>query len=188
MRLSVQIEFDKTLEFETQRTSVMVGRTPENDFVIEHGSISRKHCQIDFERGAFFITDFGSSNGTKLDGQKINPEIRTRLFPSQQLVLGKLECEISQSFLASLTNPQVLSSLVSTNGDCTTSLILGRIDLHQPVPRQPLVKPNQNNGLKNPPIRTGNNSKSAKKKKSKEAYIFGFLTLAVILAWLMSPN
>src|SRR5688572_9309170 len=97
MKLSAQIEFDKTLDLETSKTTVIVGRSPKNDLVITHDSISRQHCQIEFVKGVFYITDMGSSNGSYIDGQKLEPNVRTPFISSQQLTLGKIECEISES-------------------------------------------------------------------------------------------
>lgn len=63
MKLSVQIEFDKTLHLETPKNSVILERSPKADLVIPHDSISRQHCQIDVAKNIFYIPDPGSSNG-----------------------------------------------------------------------------------------------------------------------------
>ena len=49
MRLSVQIEFDKILDLSTSKTTVIVGRASDvADLVINHPSISRRHCKIEY--------------------------------------------------------------------------------------------------------------------------------------------
>ena len=79
MRLSVQIEFDKTLDLVTHKKIVTVGRSPKCDLVIPHESISRKHCQIEVIKGNFYITDLGSSNGVTVNGIRIPAEHRRGL-------------------------------------------------------------------------------------------------------------
>lgn len=48
-----------------------IGRTPNNDVVIEHSAVSRTHAIIDCVAGAYFISDTGSKNGTIIDDLKI---------------------------------------------------------------------------------------------------------------------
>jgi hypothetical protein len=43
---------------------VTVGRTLNNDVVIEHPAVSRTHAIIESDAGVYFITDAGSKNGT----------------------------------------------------------------------------------------------------------------------------
>jgi ABC-type multidrug transport system ATPase subunit/ABC-type multidrug transport system permease subunit len=53
-----------------------VGRAPENDIVIEHESVSRQHASIRPVRGGYAITDLGSRNGTRLNGERFSGESR----------------------------------------------------------------------------------------------------------------
>ena len=41
-----------------------IGRTPENDLVIDHPAVSRTHAIIESDAGEYFISDTGSKNGT----------------------------------------------------------------------------------------------------------------------------
>lgn len=54
-------------------TGVMLGR--EGDVVIADGTVSRKHAQIKNSNGRVTIADLGSSNGTYVNGAKINSEV-----------------------------------------------------------------------------------------------------------------
>lgn len=51
---------------------VSIGRSPENDIVIDDRLVSRHHAQIERERGQYLISDRGSRNGTFVDGQRIS--------------------------------------------------------------------------------------------------------------------
>jgi hypothetical protein len=50
---------------------VTVGRLAECDVVLKDKGASRKHAQLRFRDGAWTLTDLGSTNGTRLNGQTI---------------------------------------------------------------------------------------------------------------------
>jgi pSer/pThr/pTyr-binding forkhead associated (FHA) protein/tetratricopeptide (TPR) repeat protein len=58
-------------EFELSRPQMIVGRTDENDLVINHRSMSRNHAKIvrEPETGRYTISDLQSSNGVRVNGQ-----------------------------------------------------------------------------------------------------------------------
>jgi pSer/pThr/pTyr-binding forkhead associated (FHA) protein len=58
-------------EFDLTRSQMVVGRTDENDLVINHRSISRNHAKItrDTETARYTISDLQSSNGVRVNGQ-----------------------------------------------------------------------------------------------------------------------
>jgi len=58
-------------EFELSRPQMIVGRTNENDIVIDHRSISRNHAKLvrEPETGRYTISDLQSSNGVRVNGQ-----------------------------------------------------------------------------------------------------------------------
>ena len=51
------------------RREVIIGRTDENDVVINHRSISRNHAKVIFRDGTFTVIDLASSNGVKVNGE-----------------------------------------------------------------------------------------------------------------------
>ena len=54
------------------RVPLVVGRQPGVGLRIELDSVSRRHCIIYCEGGAFFIRDEGSTNGTFLNGARVD--------------------------------------------------------------------------------------------------------------------
>lgn len=58
-------------ELELSRPQMIIGRTDENDLVINHRSISRNHAKITREpdTGRYTISDLQSSNGVRVNGQ-----------------------------------------------------------------------------------------------------------------------
>jgi hypothetical protein len=67
----------------------VIGRS-EGQLIIQDGNISRKHAQISFDaaRQAFTITDLNSSNGTRLNNQRIPPGQPTPLAKGTLIGLG----------------------------------------------------------------------------------------------------
>ncbi|HEY0192397.1 MAG TPA: FHA domain-containing protein, partial [Kofleriaceae bacterium] len=58
-------------EFELSRPQMIIGRTDENDIVINHRSISRNHAKLvrDPETARYTVSDLQSSNGVRVNGQ-----------------------------------------------------------------------------------------------------------------------
>ena len=49
-----------------------VGRSRDNDVVIETLSVSRRHLEVQREGDSYILTDLGSANGTFVDGIKLS--------------------------------------------------------------------------------------------------------------------
>ncbi len=64
------------------------GRSPGNDFVIEHATISSKHCEIAVGDGQLTVRDCGSTNGTYINDQ---PVMEAELSEGQTLRLGDVD-------------------------------------------------------------------------------------------------
>lgn len=58
-------------EFELSRPQMIIGRTDENDIVVNHRSISRNHAKLvrETDTGRYTISDLQSSNGVRVNGQ-----------------------------------------------------------------------------------------------------------------------
>ena len=72
----------------------LVGRKPQMDLCIpDDGYVSGTHCKFDLRDGVLFITDMGSSNGTKVNGNKI--EEATPLQDNDVVRIGKVEYRVN---------------------------------------------------------------------------------------------
>lgn len=58
---------------------VHVGSGPQNEVVFADDSVSQQHARVEFERGAWRITDLESTNGTFVEGVRLAPEVPTPL-------------------------------------------------------------------------------------------------------------
>ena len=63
-----------------------VGRSQENDIVINDPNVSRKHARISRADNGFVVEDLGSTNGTLLDGAPID---RERIEGGDELTFGQ---------------------------------------------------------------------------------------------------
>jgi adenylate cyclase len=69
------------------KDEISIGRAPENDLVIQDGSISRFHAKIHREGGHWHITDLGSKNGTHVND--VSSPV-SNLKDGDEILLGKL--------------------------------------------------------------------------------------------------
>src|SRR5687767_8358425 len=66
---------------------VVLGRSPEADFEIDHPSVSRFHCTVWQDGRRFCIRDLGSKNGTFVAGRKI---VEFELHEGDLVTLGEI--------------------------------------------------------------------------------------------------
>ena len=68
------------------RPQFKIGRTPDNDIVIDNLAVSRLHAVLEEEKGNYYIRDCDSLNGTLVNNQKIG---RARLENGDEVCIGK---------------------------------------------------------------------------------------------------
>jgi len=71
-----------------------LGRSPENDFQIDHPSVSARHCEIILGAHEVTVVDCESTNGTFVEGQQVQ---KSRLQEGQILQLGDVELLIEST-------------------------------------------------------------------------------------------
>jgi Protein of unknown function (DUF3662)/FHA domain len=68
-----------------QKRSVL-GRSREADVQIEDANVSRRHAEIVQEGSAYWLVDLGSTNGTEVDGRRVQ---RARLDDGSRFTIGE---------------------------------------------------------------------------------------------------
>ena len=84
--LILQTEPEVGNSYELQLGVNTLGRDRENLIMINHPEVSRRHCELSYENGTFYVQDSGSLNGTYLDGEKLVG--KQPLYPGVVLGLG----------------------------------------------------------------------------------------------------
>src|SRR5215469_5786345 len=73
-----------------------VGSAPDNDVVIDHKSVSRRHAVVVRGRfGRFAVRDLDSTNGTRLNGQRSSGS--RRIGPGDELEFGNVRFAVMNS-------------------------------------------------------------------------------------------
>lgn len=70
---------------EITRDLTIVGRTEECDLRLNHKSVSKMHCVLVKTDGLVLLRDLGSTNGTRVNGQRVR---RAALLPDDQLTIA----------------------------------------------------------------------------------------------------
>ena len=68
--------------------SVSIGRLSESGLRLDAKSVSRRHAELSVKDGVVTLTDVGSSRGTLLNGEKIEPGKGVRLAPGDEIRIG----------------------------------------------------------------------------------------------------
>jgi predicted component of type VI protein secretion system len=73
------------------RDLTVVGRREYCDVVINHHSLSKRHCVLVRTDGLLMVRDLATTNGTKVNGQKV---LWAALLPNDRLTLGRYKVRI----------------------------------------------------------------------------------------------
>jgi pSer/pThr/pTyr-binding forkhead associated (FHA) protein len=58
-----------------QDEKITIGRLADNDLLIDDGSVSSRHAEIQFEADAYHLHDLGSTNGTFVNGEQVTDAV-----------------------------------------------------------------------------------------------------------------
>jgi len=121
---------------EIQKDMSLVGRGEDCDVLLNHKSVSKQHCIIVKTDSVLVIRDLGSTNGTRVNGQRIRRGI---LLPNDSISIANFHFRLQ--FLADTpahSNGSFLGrTMVSANGDMADA-----DDLHQLLSSEPPVRLN----------------------------------------------
>src|SRR5438445_10871337 len=85
------IPLDGSPAIEIVKDVTVVGRREECDLILPHKSISQMHCVIVKTDGLLFLRDLGSTNGTRVNGQRVR---RAALLPNDQISIASYKFRV----------------------------------------------------------------------------------------------
>jgi len=148
-KLTLQNPNGPEQEFNLAKTNISLGRATTNDITLNDARVSRNHAQLIYSPKGITLIDLGSSNGTRLNGMRIE---RATLRPGDTIGLGsqqlkyqvedlsedvgltkidsqmELDQTIKQEFLPVVINETSTPSLVVFTGEKTWKVDLGSLD------------------------------------------------------------
>jgi pSer/pThr/pTyr-binding forkhead associated (FHA) protein len=77
---------------EIVKDMTLVGRKEECDLRLDHKSVSKMHCVIVKTDGLLLLRDLGSTNGTRVNGQRVR---RAALLPNDQVGFASFKFKVA---------------------------------------------------------------------------------------------
>jgi FHA domain len=93
-KLVLKFENSVLNEIPVGSKEVSIGRSPENAMVIDNPAVSHYHARVFHEEDRLMLEDFGSMNGTFVNGQRVK---MVTLKPGDSVAIGKHTIVISES-------------------------------------------------------------------------------------------
>src|SRR5579871_2705348 len=85
------IPLDGGAPIEIVKDMTLVGRKEDVDLRLDHKSVSKLHCVIVKTDGLLLVRDLGSTNGTRVNGQRVR---RAALLPNDQLHIASVKFRV----------------------------------------------------------------------------------------------
>ncbi|MBV9125803.1 MAG: FHA domain-containing protein [Planctomycetes bacterium] len=86
------VPLDGSPPIEITKDMTLVGRTEECDVRLDHKSVSKLHCILVKTDGLLLLRDLGSTNGTRVNGQRVR---RAALLPNDHLTIARFKFRVS---------------------------------------------------------------------------------------------
>ncbi len=93
-KLTLKFESSILKEVPLGSREVSIGRAPDNGIVIDNPAVSHYHARVFHEEGRTMLEDFGSMNGTFVNGQRVKT---VTLQPGDTVAIGKHTIVFSNS-------------------------------------------------------------------------------------------
>jgi len=86
--LLVRTEGAALVRFDLGGALISIGRASDNDVIVDDPEVSRHHCQLKLQHGAYSFTDLGSRNGSWINDQQIS---EVALGPGDSIRIGSTD-------------------------------------------------------------------------------------------------
>jgi pSer/pThr/pTyr-binding forkhead associated (FHA) protein len=88
--LLVATEGQPAVQFDLGGPLITVGRASDNDVIVDDPMVSRHHCQLKLQHGAYGFVDLGSRNGSLVNAQHVQ---EVALGPGDIIQIGNTTIE-----------------------------------------------------------------------------------------------
>ena len=88
--LLVSTRGSRAVQFDLGDHLIGIGRASDNDVIVDDPMVSRHHCQLRLQHGAYGFADLGSRNGSTVNGQPVS---QIALGPGDVIRIGDTEIE-----------------------------------------------------------------------------------------------
>jgi len=88
--LLVRTDGAPRVRFDLGGALISIGRASDNDVIVDDPEVSRHHCQLKLQHGAYSLADLGSRNGSWINGQAVS---EVALGPGDLIRIGGTEIE-----------------------------------------------------------------------------------------------
>jgi hypothetical protein len=78
------------VRFDLGAALISIGRASDNDVIVDDPEVSRHHCQLKLQHGAYSLADLGSRNGSWINGQPVS---EVALGPGDVIQIGSTQIE-----------------------------------------------------------------------------------------------
>jgi pSer/pThr/pTyr-binding forkhead associated (FHA) protein len=85
------IPLDGGPSLELTKDMTLVGRAEDCDITLDHKSVSKQHCVLVKTDGLVLVRDLGSTNGTRVNGQRVR---RAALLPNDNLAIANFKYQV----------------------------------------------------------------------------------------------
>jgi LPXTG-motif cell wall-anchored protein len=99
------------LEFHLPEGEIVIGRYLGADLYLDSQAISRRHASLVVSKDTIAVQDLGSTNGSQLDGQPLQPRRQYILKPGQNLTIGNFSLRIEKTQVSELQPATMMGDL-----------------------------------------------------------------------------
>ena len=127
------------------RDRLTIGRRESCDICLRFANVSGVHCELAFKNGCWTIEDLKSSNGVKVNGDKVEKKV---LHPGDRINVSKHEFVIDYALSAS---KETMEKMMEEVDEVIQRPLLEKAGLSHP-PRAP-ARPGSSGKLNLPPLK-----------------------------------
>jgi pSer/pThr/pTyr-binding forkhead associated (FHA) protein len=82
-------------KFDLSVETISIGRTDDNDVVLPHPTVPRRHARIVHTGDVFYFEDLNTANGSWVNDERVAPLYRVPLSSGDKLRIGQFTREFS---------------------------------------------------------------------------------------------